>query len=78
MPDALDLSPLPPERRAAVAERYWRERAAVRIKEVYPQMLQRFRHDAAYRETARALKQERPQFAFISPRFVQAVMREGR
>ena len=76
--DALDLSPLPPERRERVAETYWRELAAVRIRDLYPRFLQRYHHNAAYRETVAALKQDREEFDFITPRFVQAVIREGR
>ena len=74
----LDLSALPEERREAVLETYWREAAAVRIREVYADKLQSFRRDAAYRETVRTLRRERPEWAEVSCRFVQAVMREGR
>lgn len=72
----LDLSMLPDRRAAKVIDTYQRERAAVRIREVYPVKNQRWKEQEAFRRTAAALRAEG--FAFVTPRWVQSVMREGR
>lgn len=75
----IDLSTLPPKRRAPVLEAYARETACERIREVYPGMLVRYKTHRALVETAEALRRERPQaWAFVTARFVKRVMREGR
>jgi len=75
-PTLLDLSTLPPRRREKVLRAYDRERAAERIREVYPIHLNRWTTPGAIRETAKALQAEG--LRFVSERFVRAVMREGR
>ena len=75
----LDLSALPLRRRAPVVDQYWREMAAARIEEVYPQMLERWGSEQALYETTAFLKHEHPAFSVIvTPRFVRSVAREGR
>lgn len=72
----LDLSTLPPARRDRVLDAYQRERAAVRVREVYPAQLARFKEAEAFRRTAERLVAEG--FRFVTSRWVQRVMREGR
>lgn len=74
----LDLSILPPYRRPKASEAYWREVAAERIREVYPQKLQLYKWHRAKVETARALHRERAEFAFITANYVHDVMYRGR
>lgn len=79
----LDLSALPPARRERIEDAYWRERAAVRIRETYPAMRERWGSEQALDETAdavnAALALPRCRRGFtVSARFVRAVMREGR
>lgn len=72
----LDLSTLPPARRSRVLDAYQRERAAVRIREVYPVQLARFKEAEAFRRTAAVLVGEG--YRFVTSRWVQSVIREGR
>lgn len=72
----LDLSILPPRRADKVREAYDRERAAERIRAVYPMMNQRWTEAEAFRRTAAALAAEG--YPFVTARWVQRVMREGR
>jgi hypothetical protein len=74
---------LPPARRVRIVDAFLREAAAERIREAYPALAQRFVLDAAYRETAALVNAEMklPLDAggfVVTPRFVQAVLREGR
>ena len=70
------VATLPEKRRERIMRTLARERAAERITHVYPGMLKRYRTQRAQDETARALRDEG--FDFVSARFVQSVMREGR
>lgn len=70
------VATLPEKRRERVMKVLQRERAAVRIKDVYPPMLKRYQTERAKEETARALRSEG--FDFVTARWVQSVMREKR
>jgi hypothetical protein len=70
------LAALPERRRKRVLDVIDRERAAERAREVYPVHLARYREAEAFRRTAEALIGEG--FRFVTSRFVQSVMREGR
>lgn len=70
------VAALPQKRRDAVLKVLDRERAAERIKEVYPRHIDRFCESEAFRRTAEDLIGEG--FRFVTPRWVQSVMREGR
>lgn len=74
---------LPARRRAEALDSLLRAAAAVRIKALYPFYAQRYVREAAYRETAAAVNGDMRlpvvEGGFeVTPRWVQAVMREGR
>ncbi len=81
---SLSLDGLPPARRARVLDAYAREAVADRALKLYPGIYERVKlRDLAYADTAEAvnralgLPMEDEGFT-ATPRYVQAVMREGR
>ena len=72
----LDLSTLPERRRARVLDAYQREAAAERIRAVYPMHLARWKEGEAFRRTAEQMTREG--YAWVTARWVQRVMRDGR
>ena len=72
----LDLSALPEKRRARVVAVFDRERAAERIRALYPAKLALYRESEAFARTAEVVRGEG--FAFVSERWVRRVMQERR